>query len=521
MVEGRIKPPAVDISNEKIIARHISSIVLAEFFKGNKSFYGNVKNFFRFESPQDSGTNAVKNFLYNKPSSVLISLKRILPKNMQEVFDIDNWKWIEGLIGEEGRLTLADKVIRDEHAKLTQYYKTKEEEWKNTKDQQKRSKINRDMEWASKRLSEIERRPLIDFLASHIVIPKYGFPVDVVALDIIYKKVERAKEIELERDLRMAIAEFAPTSQVVANGYIWKSYGLKSVREKTWPLYWYAICPMCKRFLIKHATIDESRPVMECPIHGAVENHIIHKFVIPIFGFVTSRDADPLSPGESRPPHEFTTRPYFFGGYKMPEEKQIELAKFKIKCKYSKDGELAVVCRGKGAGFWICFECGAAFSKPQKNHKTPFGQECNKALIGPLHLGHTFKTDVLSVSFKQPEMPMSDTSFWYSLLYAILEGTSQALGIKRQDLDGCLFPSEEGISLILFDNVPGGAGHVKRLMDNDNFREALESALNRVKNCSCGLETSCYGCLRNYQNQFCHDQLNRGKVLEFLENSFK
>jgi ATP-dependent helicase YprA (DUF1998 family) len=521
MVEGRIKPPAVDISNEKIIARHISSIVLAEFFKGNKSFYGNVKNFFRFETPQDSGTIAVKNFLYNKPPSVLNSLKRILPENMQKVFDIDNWKWIEDFIGEEGRLTLADKVIRDEHKKLKQYYENKEEEWKNTKDQQKRSKITRDMDWASRRLSEIEKRPLIDFLASHIVIPKYGFPVDVVALDIIYKKIEKAKEIELERDLRMAISEFAPTSQVVANGYIWKSYGLKAVKEKTWPLYWYAICPMCKRFLIKQATIDEARPEMKCPIHGVLENRFVHTFVIPIFGFVTSRDADPISPGESRPPHEFTTRPYFFGGYKMPEEKQIELVKFKIKCKYSKDGELAVVCRGKGAGFWICFECGAAFSKSQKNHKTPFGQECNNKTFGPFHLGHTFKTDILSVSFKQPEMPVSDANFWYSLLYAILEGTSQALGIKRQDLDGCLFPSEDGISLILFDNVPGGAGHVKRLMDIDNFRESIESALNRVKNCSCGLETSCYGCLRNYQNQFCHDQLNRGKVLKFLENGFK
>jgi len=29
--------------------------------------------------------------------------------------------------------------------------------------------------------------------------------------------------------------------------------------------------------------------------------------------------------------------------------------------------------------------------------------------------------------------------------------------------------------------------------------------------------TSCYGCLRNYRNQFCHDRLNQGLVIDFLK----
>jgi len=107
------------------------------------------------------------------------------------------------------------------------------------------------------------------------------------------------------------------------------------------------------------------------------------------------------------------------------------------------------------------------------------------------------------------------------LLYAILEGASQSLGIRRQDLDGCLYTSEDGIILVIFDNVPGGAGHVKRLMDEKGFKEVLNSALLRVKNCTCGPETSCYGCLRNYQNQFCHEQLKRGTILKFLESNLE
>jgi hypothetical protein len=34
--------------------------------------------------------------------------------------------------------------------------------------------------------------------------------------------------------------------------------------------------------------------------------------------------------------------------------------------------------------------------------------------------------------------------------------------------------------------------------------------------CECGQETSCYECLRNFYNQWCHDQLRRGLARDFL-----
>jgi hypothetical protein len=292
------------------------------------------------------------------------------------------------------------------------------------------------------------------------------------------------------------------------------------VKNRTWPIYWYAICPECKRFYIQGGTVEDTPPSISCKIHESIPRREVHKFITPIFGFVTSKDYEPRRPSESRPKREFTTRPYFFD-YKEPEEKEFSISKLKIKCRYSSEGELAVVCKGrKGVGFWICFTCGAAFSERQRGrHKTPYGLDCSSALRGPLHLGHTFKTDVLSRSFEEPKKSAEDFSFWFSLLYSILEGANQSLGIRRQDLDGCLYPSEEGIMLILFDNVPGGAGHVKRLMGEENFNDVLKSALARVKNCSCGLETSCYGCLRNYQNQFCHEQLKRRSILKFLQDN--
>jgi len=371
-------------------------------------------------------------------------------------------------------------------------------------------------------MEEIRKRKLINFLATHTVIPKYGFPVDVVELTP-YSHILAAKKIQLERDLRIAISEFAPSSQVVAKGYIWESAGLRVVRDRTWPVYWYAICPNCKRFHIQKGTIEENPPSIQCGgCKRAIARSSVHKFITPVFGFVTSRENEPQKPGESRPKREFTTRPYFFD-YKEPEEKEFQIGKLEIRCRYSSSGELAVICRGgKRGGFWICFNCGKAKSESfKKDHETPIGGVCLFPPRGPLHFGHTFTTDVLTISLEKYELAeaLTDKSFWFSLLYATLEGASQALGIRRQDLDGCLYPYEGKITLVLFDNVPGGAGHVKRIMDKQNLYEVFKTALNRVKNCTCGPETSCYGCLRNYQNQFCHEQLKRGIILKFLSDN--
>ena len=521
MVEGKINPPVIEIVNEKIVSRHLYSIVLANFFRQFPDYFGNVESFFRLETDGIPGTRRLKEYLETKPESILRSLKRVVPQDMHSLFNIENWGWIDSLIGNEGSLAIADEKIRDEFIQLREIYTFKEEEWKSARDQQKRNRLNAEMDWINKRIETIKRKSLIDFLASHTVIPKYGFPVDVVELAVL-SHVPASKDIQLERDLRMAISEFAPSSQVVANGYIWESAGLRVVKNRTWPIYWYATCPECKRFYIQRGTVDDKPPSILCNAHGKIPDKEVREFITPVFGFVTSKDYEPQKPSESRPKREFTTRPYFFG-YERPEEKQFSIGRFKIECRYSSDGELAVVCKGrKSKGFWICFTCGAAFSERQKGkHKTPYGIDCSSPLKGPLHLGHTFKTDVLSISFMEPKISSGDYSFYPSLLYAILEGTSQALGIRREDLDGCLYPFEEEIMLILFDNVPGGAGHVKRLMDKENFSDVLNSALARVKNCSCGLETSCYGCLRNYQNQFCHEQLKRGVVLEFLRSNLE
>lgn len=70
-------------------------------------------------------------------------------------------------------------------------------------------------------------------------------------------------------------------------------------------------------------------------------------------------------------------------------------------------------------------------------------------------------------------------------------------------------------AVVLYDNVPGGAGLVAQLEREDVFREVLDRAADRVQS-NCGCDSSCYGCLRSHRNQFAHPYLDRNAALRVL-----
>ena len=59
---------------------------------------------------------------------------------------------------------------------------------------------------------------------------------------------------------------------------------------------------------------------------------------------------------------------------------------------------------------------------------------------------------------------------------------------------------------------------VARLEQEEILTACLQAALGRVSGgCGCSPDTSCYGCLRNYRNQFAHPRLARGPVADYLQ----
>jgi uncharacterized protein DUF1998 len=102
---------------------------------------------------------------------------------------------------------------------------------------------------------------------------------------------------------------------------------------------------------------------------------------------------------------------------------------------------------------------------------------------------------------------------------ALLEGIAEVVDVPSVDLSVTIARGgSAGIPVIvLYDAVPGGAGLVGHVEDAIIFRKSLEAAYRRVEGgCECGEDTSCYGCLRSYRNQFAHVQLRRGPVKRYI-----
>jgi hypothetical protein len=381
----------------------------------------------------------------------------------------------------------------------------------------------------------------LGFLGTRNVLPKYGFPTDVVELRTNHLEIPEAKVVELQRDLRLAISEYAPGGEVVAAKRVWVSGGIYKQPGRDWPVHYYAVCPGCNHFF---SSLSESIPatcaICGSDVYGHSVRHPHGAYIIPEFGFMVGRD-DPRMSGEARPQRIYSSR-VFFSDYSLPIkegqapidpplvlDETLSSGDAQLSKRYSRYGKLALVNAGlSGVGFRICTVCGFAEpvvpavpgrrrrQRPSHSHANPrTGAQC-AGFVVTRHLGHEFITDVLELRFAGRLASNPDYGLWWSLLFALLEGASEALGIRRDDLDGTLHRHQHGPipALILFDNVPGGAGHVRRI--GEELPLALQAAYERVSTCECGEETSCYECLRNFRNQPYHDQLQRGPARDFL-----
>lgn len=532
IVAGRVSSPRITLANEKIARRHVQAVLLASFFRSAFNHdgreFGSVGEFFQPAAGLSSGTILLQSYVELRPERVQAALKRIVPQSMHAEIGLDSWAWLH-TNEKDGLLDLLDRVDAEVTEDLHLYGQLENEA---------ASSRNYVLSQHYQRVTRtIRGRTLLGFFASRNLLPKYGFPTDVVELKTDHLTVPEASKVQLERDLRIAIAEYAPGAEVVAAKRIWTSGGLYKQPKRDWPVYHYAICSTCNRFL---CSLGELNTVCTCG--SSLLDRRTGTFIIPEFGFVAARD-NIRTPGESRPHRLYASRVYF-AEYELPQRdrhlpsgpefntvENLSSPEIQVATYYSRFGKLALVNAGlAGRGFRICEQCGFAEMTPALlssagrrkkgltvGHTNPrTGKPCS-GFISTHHLGHEFLTDVVEIHFSGPLAMQANMTIWRSLVYALLEGASQALSIRRDDLDGTLYLFKRGepSALVLFDNVPGGAGHVKRVAEE--LDSVFKAAYQRVDSDCCGPETSCYECLRNYRNQPYHDELQRGVVRDFLQ----
>lgn len=500
MIAGDIATPRINASNPKIVIRHIFASAIGFFWKNMQ------------QSPDRFHNMTEKEYLelfeeyliHTDDDNLRKYLEDIVPPELRDYssenisIDLENKGWVKSLIGTDGRLTACAAEFVTDISNL----EIGKEEHKERDELKIAERYQRSIE-------NMRSMDVLSGLSKGNVIPRYGFPVDTASLQSAFSYGFTDGDFSLQRDMSMAISEYAPGCQIVANGMLITSTHLKIVQGRDRPLYKIGRCPQCNTaFLERIADPSEDAKQSICPNCNICVS-LNSNMAIPEFGFVynITEKATVNKPRRSR-----GTNVYYKGG-SSPNIEPFVIGGVSGTLGINTDDELIVETNDQ---YYICDSCGfGCTGKIPKTHKSAFKTDC-KGRLSPMKLGHVFRTDVAIIHFNKT---MNDRNQAISVLYSIIEALCIDIQVERSEISGCVRILEDGtVDYILFDNTPGGSGYVKAI-NVEMLPHLIEDALKIVSSCDCGGnqgDSSCYRCIQSYYNQQYHDILSRGLAMKTL-----
>lgn len=521
MISGRIQPPLFKLDNEKIARRHIYAVALGMFFSAHEEMYNkNDADVFL----NHKGYEKFLQWLDSNPDDLRDLLRRSIPDigGLHDRLGIEDYSWLEEFCGPRGIFTL---LIRDYENNIAEFNRLIRAEKK--ENIESLSKLYRQQELYKK-------NRLIDFFARGNILPRYGFPVDTVELKQNRFAQGGTEGLQLSRDLQIAIGEYAPSSEIVADGHMYTSRYIKKSLTDSNRLAWHTAfigeCKDCKGICYSLSKPEHA----VCPACGkAISTSRFEESIEPRAGFMA--DENVKSVPMKKQERNYRTEDVYIGN---KEAKTIQKQDFyfngkKLTVESTTNDSLLV--RSQGC-FYVCNKCGYGISEDdvenlcdekrsgspkvhlKKAHKNSWGQKCDSNELHKYRLHHVFNTDVAKISFENCDT--SSYEMMLSVMYALLNAISRELNIERRDIKACLKWSVDNgqrhHSIIIYDSVPGGAGHARRLVTKEGgLYRIFMSALKAMEDCDC--DPSCYKCLRSYENQRVHDKLDRKLAIEFLQ----
>ena len=544
LIKGQIPVPSVSLLNYELIRRHIYALALSMFLRISGITETKAATFFESSETEDSNASKFVEWLKSHPIELMNSIKALnIPQEALEKLCLLDWSWISLLIEESSTfghgawISNLQSMYDGDLSQVTELIKKLSMENQEKFNSKKHSLIGS----LHKVEMNLRDRPFIEMLANGGVLPKYGFPVDVATLTPGLKSIQASRDagIELSRDLSVALAEYAPGSQVVAAGRILTSVGVRRPANIDFgSVRWAAkTCETCGWSSHERAPADydaaQNNLPDECSYCGSHITDPVRYFIEPRFGFIAKIDANSAG-SKIRPKRRSNARTYL-------SSSSDGIAHWKrvfgtVKTSISRDAQLLTLNNSK---FDFCSTCGFASpiekirlrqkANTQVNHLNPnTEEECKSTRFTVTTFGHAYTTDVLRIRFrlqKIAECQCDDSGCQGAIQSAaasIVASAIKTLGVATYDLNAAVNTPFGNLDqqIMIFDTTPGGAGLAQSI--DERFREICLGALEIVQGCKeCKtLDTSCYGCLRTYSNQSRHEHLTRIGAIEILSSIF-
>ncbi len=412
-------------------------------------------------------------------------------------------------------------------------------------------------------LQRLRKEYLLSELTTKGVLPGYGFPGEVVSLitttaeELSLRKRDSREDNRMiragypARDMTIAIRDYAPGTDTVLNGRVYRSAGVT--------LNW-------------HIPADQEGPpelqsfrwFWRCTNCGSIGDSPIRPEICTSCG---QDDGQPLKSYEYLKPAGFAVdirwQPHNkidFPQYipvrdpliAMQEAEWISLPTAALgRCRVSH--EAMIIHRSDGLhdnGYALCLRCGRADSMTRddelpsifvdgkgepKAHKRlrggkfgPQGEtECpgsfeSWAIKKNIRLGLSRRTEVIELQLYSVQGMPADRQTAYTTGVALRRALAEKIGIEEREIGVTVSSVRDALdnpvySVYLFDTAQGGAGYVSQAVE---WLPELFVRVREILTCPRGCDSACQACLLSFDTQHHVDQLDRNAALALVNEQF-
>ena len=506
-------PKFVTSGSDLVPENPTNSIIFSDVHE--RQFIENLRSW--VESPDSEGARRLA-------GELLTCLAGEIPESEREVLDRVNSTLVSNFI------SAMDQLVQVFGTRYQHYMTAAEELRANQRAAAAAGMENDGKRWANS--------PIVNFLSKYGIIPSYSFPIDNIELQVMDGAFRRGNfsnnsaNIELNRDAKLGIREYAPGAEVVANGRVWTSAGIAHQPRQFMPTFAYKTCSNCLHI---ESHEDRSLIPVNCsscaqPLLGDVNYHKEPK------GFITSaHEPQGKEPGFRRNLTPPSMESQLIGNAPAYRFEGTDLLRAQWVYQSAQEGRMIIINKGNGRGFRSC-GCGWAFAVPNSgvpntNHRNPYtGIACTRVPDSfTFHLSHTFHTDVLQIRVEidvpiprdvpptatPEEVEKAREGVARSIAESIRLAACQLLDLPEMELASSYRWKANGIEIILYDSVSGGAGYCKKVHELQ-LSQLLLCAKNKIVTCSGNCSRSCSRCLRSYSNQAYWEEFRRNDALDWL-----
>jgi hypothetical protein len=537
---ARIAPPRVALESRPIVQRHVNAFLLGQFLR-SQAVAGSSSG-----ATLESAWFFVSDNAADTPRMRFLALLRSPGSQRQELED--------GIAGIVSRTALQDHgSLLDECADalgiISVTWLAEHQALKDDLEASVDSSAKKALELQLKRFSG---EFLLSFLSHAGFLPGHGFPTDVVPL-VVHSPAElreggafgnarddtpvRSRGYPT-RQLEQALREYAPGSDIVLDGLVYRSAGLTlnwkrpagtSDASEIQSLTWFWRCASCQSIGTSHGMPEICS---SCGSDRLRSEHVLRPggFAVDIAEKPTN-DVDHVSYiPPSRPALGMAGVPW------LPLENP-ELGR----CRASAEGRILALSRGATAGgYAVCLLCGRAAPEsgaPQAGTEAPLPQamqdhrslrrsktrralRCEAAerpfaIQRNISLGYSRRTDMFELQLEGLRGETAATT----IALAVREGFVLQLGIERDEVGWSVqeTPDDRGgalFSIYLYDVAAGGAGYASTA--GSDVVALLRDALKALNCRNAGCVSGCPACLIVRDSATIADKIDRQAAIAFL-----